>query len=218
MITVSLRGVWKKFPSGYILRGIDLSLRRGRIAVIAGRSGVGKTTLLRMIGLLEMPTRGDVRVLGINPLKSKRRDLARIRLGKIGFIHQDFNLLPELNVLENVELPMALAGLDKRKRRERALRVLRALDMEGFAHRYPDALSGGERQRVAIARALAKEPDLLLADEPFSNLDEDRSRIVLDLFKSLKDECTIVITKTSLGEKLPADDQYILSEGKLVRM
>lgn len=170
------------------LRGIDLVIRREEFVAVAGPSGSGKSTLLHVIGGLLRPTAGEVWVNGklLNQLSPD--ELAELRLREVGFVFQAYNLIPVLTSLENAEFVMELQGLPWGRRRERALEVLRGLEIEGLAARRPDQLSGGQQQRVAIARAVAPGPSLVLADEPTANLDSETGLKLIELMRHLNEE------------------------------
>ena len=152
-----------------VLKGIDFLISQGEYISIIGRSGCGKTTLLKIIGLLDVPTEGDVIVDGIKEKELWNDELADLRRRKIGFIFQDYNLMPALNVWENIVLPIGLDG--KKVNREFVMDIVKSIGMEEKLHAMPNQLSGGQKQRVAIARALASRPAMILADEPTGNLD-----------------------------------------------
>ncbi|MEM0471730.1 MAG: ABC transporter ATP-binding protein [Sulfolobales archaeon] len=216
MTALELSGIWKSYGPIEVLRGVDLGVMGGEFISIRGRSGVGKTTLLKIAGLLETPDRGVVKILGRDVGRLSDGERSSIRLHYIGFIPQLFNLIPTLTVLENVELPLALAGISKPARRERALELLRYFDIANLATRFPNTLSGGERQRVAIARALANKPKIILADEPTSHLDEENSKLLLELLSKISREgVAIIITTTDPHEKIPTTKDYLLKEGRL---
>jgi putative ABC transport system ATP-binding protein len=167
------------------IRGIDLTVERGEFTAIAGPSGSGKTTLLNLIGGLDYPTSGTVAIGGeiINNYSAKK--LSDMRLRKIGFIFQAYNLIPVLTALENVEYVSLLQGVDREERTERALNILEEVGLEKELHRRPHELSGGQQQRVAVARAIVTEPDIVLADEPTANLDQKTGANLLDLMHEL---------------------------------
>jgi putative ABC transport system ATP-binding protein len=178
------------------LRGVNLEVEKGEFVAIEGPSGSGKTTLLNMIGCLDRPTYGKVFLEDVDTSKLSDRELARIRREKIGFIFQMFNLIPTLNALENVALPMVFFGVSRRKRIKKAKELLRIVGLLDRANHKPSELSGGEQQRVAIARALANNPPVILGDEPTGNLDTESGKVVMDLLKKLnkKGKTLIIVT------------------------
>ena len=188
------------------LRGVDLRVEKGDFLAILGPSGSGKSTLLNMIGALDKPTEGKVFIEGVDISTLDDNGLADLRQ-KIGFVFQFFNLIPRLTARGNVELPMAIPGLDKKKRRKRAEELLETVGLKERVNHKPAELSGGERQRVAIARALANNPNFLLMDEPTGNIDSETSKEIMELVIRLNKEkgvTTIVITH----------DQSIASQAK----
>ncbi|MCS7119592.1 MAG: ABC transporter ATP-binding protein [Candidatus Bathyarchaeota archaeon] len=214
---IEIMDLWKSYGENVILRGLNLTVREGEFIAVRGKSGVGKTTLLKIIGLLEDPDRGEVKVLGQKANGLSDDEKSKIRLNSIGFVFQFFNLIPSLTVLENIELPLALAGKGKNERRRRAYQLLKHFSLTDLAERFPETLSGGERQRIAIIRALANSPRIILADEPTSSLDDDNSQLVTNLLTDINrtEKVTIILTTTDLYEKLPVHRDYILREGRL---
>jgi putative ABC transport system ATP-binding protein len=170
------------------LGGIDLEILRGDFAVLVGPSGSGKTTLLNMIGGLDSPTSGRLWVAGTEIGRMTRAELSELRLHQIGFVFQEFNLIPVLSALENVEFVMLLQGRPEAQRRARALGLLKTLGLEGLEHRRPAELSGGQQQRVAVARAIAAEPVIVLPDEPTANLDSKAGAALMDLMRRLNED------------------------------
>ncbi len=170
------------------LGGIDLEIRRGDFAVLVGPSGSGKTTLLNLIGGLDSPTTGRVWVAGTEIGRMSRAELSDVRLRKIGFVFQEFNLIPVLSALENVEFVMLLQGMPDAERRARSVALLEELGLTGLEHRRPAELSGGQQQRVAVARAIAAEPIIVLPDEPTANLDSKAGAALMDLMRRLNEE------------------------------
>lgn len=201
----------------HALSGIHLTIRHGEFVSIAGPSGCGKSTLLSILGLLEGPS-GGTYILNENDVSDLTLEQrARIRNREIGFIFQSFNLIGDLSVLENVELPLAYRGLKAAERREKALAALEKVEMTHRKGHLPSQLSGGQQQRVAVARALAGNPNILLADEPTGNLDSKNGGVVMDLLSQLNDEGTTICMVTH-------DDRYAhyahriihLFDGKIV--
>jgi putative ABC transport system ATP-binding protein len=214
---IELREVTRHYREGErrreVLRGVSLTIGRGECLALLGRSGSGKSTLLNLIGGIDLPTAGDIVIDGqaLNRMEEHRRTLFRRR--KVGFIYQAFNLIPTLTVLENVQLPLQLNGLDTAHARE----LLGSIGLADRHDSYPDRLSGGEQQRVAIARALAHEPALLLADEPTGNLDADTGHDVLDLIGDLvrKHGTTLLLVTHSREVARLADRIVVLADGRL---
>lgn len=170
------------------LDGIDLTIQKGAFTALAGPSGSGKTTLLNIIGGLDDPDSGTVVVDGQPFEQMNQADLAKMRLQKIGFVFQAYNLIPVLSALENVEYIMLLQGLGATERRERAKEVLDDVGLEGMYNRRPAELSGGQQQRVAVARAVASNPSIILADEPTANLDSKTGEGLLEMMKKMNEE------------------------------
>jgi putative ABC transport system ATP-binding protein len=214
---MELSNVLKKYGATEVLRGVDLTVGEGEFVSIRGKSGAGKTTLLKIAGLLESPDGGEIKLLGraVNGLGDEEK--SRLRLHSIGFVFQFFNLIPSLTVLENIELPLALAGVGNHQRRRRAVELLEYFGLTGLAGRFPETLSGGERQRVAVIRALANSPKIILADEPTSSIDDENSQLLMELLKKINRErkVTIILTTTDLYEKLPTNRDFILKDGRL---
>jgi putative ABC transport system ATP-binding protein len=214
---VELINVHKSYGLTDVLKGINLTVKQGDFISIRGKSGVGKTSLFRIIGLLENPNEGKINIFGKDALLLNDNQKTDLRLKQIGLVFQFFNLLPSLTVLENIELPMALRGIKKPQRQERANELLKFFEITNLSERYPENLSGGERQRVAIIRALVNYPAILLADEPTSSLDDENSALLLDLLSEIRKEqkVAIVLTSTDLYEKLPTSKDYLLRDGQI---
>jgi putative ABC transport system ATP-binding protein len=170
------------------LGGIDLEIQRGDFAVLVGPSGSGKTTLLNLIGGLDSPSAGRIWVAGTEIGRMSRAELSDVRLRQIGFVFQEFNLIPVLSALENVEFVMLLQGMSDALRRVRSFALLKELGLAGLEHRRPAELSGGQQQRVAVARAIAAEPIIVLPDEPTANLDSKAGAALMDLMRRLNEE------------------------------
>ena len=215
------RGLVKRLPSGSttltILDGIDLVVPRGDFLAILGPSGSGKSTLLGLLAGLDRPTEGSVRLDG-TPLESLDEDaLARLRRRRVGFVFQDFQLLPNLTALENVVFPLELTGVADA--RERAQEMLRRVGLAARGHHYPTQLSGGEQQRVALARAFAPGPELLLADEPTGNLDAATGREALDLLVEMRESlgATLVLVTHDAAVAKRAARRIHLEAGRIAR-
>ncbi len=170
------------------LRGVGFELHKGEFTAIAGPSGSGKSTLLHLLGGLDRPTSGEIYLDGAALSGLKRDALSRLRLEKIGFVFQAYNLIPVLTVLENAAFVLELRGVQARERMARARKVLAELGIEKYANQYPNRISGGEQQRVAVARAVVAEPSIVLADEPTANLDSKTSLELIDLMRHLNSE------------------------------
>jgi putative ABC transport system ATP-binding protein len=200
MDMIQLKDITKIYYRGteelHILKSISLSVAQGDFVAIVGPSGSGKSTLMNMIGLLDAPTSGSYTLDNVSTEKRSDNELATVRNQKIGFIFQQFNLLPRLTAIENVELPMIYAGFGSKQRREQALKMLGLLGMAERGHHKPSELSGGQQQRVAIARALALSPSLLLADEPTGALDSKTGDEVLELILKLNEQGNTIVLIT----------------------
>jgi putative ABC transport system ATP-binding protein len=187
---VVARDVTKAFTGGrepvWALRGVDLTVSSGEFLALVGPSGSGKTTLLNLIGALDVPTAGELAVLGRSMATLSSHERARMRLQTIGFVFQAYNLVPVLTARENVEFVLELQGMGA-GRRERATEVLRELGLGDLADRRTNELSGGQQQRVAVARAVASRPKLVLADEPTANLDGENAEVLMHLMRDLRD-------------------------------
>ncbi|NPA48010.1 MAG: ABC transporter ATP-binding protein [Thermococci archaeon] len=213
--------VFKTYRTGSVvvpaLRGVSISVEEGDFIAIMGPSGSGKTTLMNILGLLDRPDEGEVYVRGRATSGLSDDELSSMRLRSIGFVFQQYNLIPVLSALENVELPMVLAGLDRRRRRERAVRLLEEVGVPDVADRRPGEMSGGQQQRVAIARALANEPDIVLADEPTGNLDTESSREVIGLMKALNEErgVTFIVVTHDVEIARMAEKVFKIRDGRL---
>lgn len=214
---IELKDVHKRYEAMKVLEGVNLEVGGGEFVSIRGKSGIGKTTLVRIAGLLERPDSGRVLFEGRPVLMLNEGERSNIRLGRIGFIFQLHNLIPNLSVRENVELPLSLEGIGKEERSRKTEELLSYFDLEGFGERNPESLSGGERQRVTIARALINDPDVVMADEPTASLDEENAELVLEMLERIRDErdVAIVLTTTNMRDDLPTDTDYILKDGKL---
>jgi putative ABC transport system ATP-binding protein len=194
MNLIDLKGIEKHYELGKTtvtaLRGVDLSVERGEFTVVTGPSGSGKTTLLNIIGCLDRASKGSYVLDGVNVSDRDFDDLADVRNQKIGFIFQSFNLIPVLDVAENIEFPCAVRknAEPAKQLRDRVLKLAGRVGLEPYLHHKPDELSGGQRQRVAIARALITDPRLVLADEPTANLDSATSEQIIDLMLELNKE------------------------------
>lgn len=201
----------------WALNEVNLDVKTGEFVAIMGPSGCGKSTLLNIIGLLDTPTRGKYILNGTNVSRMKENNRVEVRKGTIGFVFQSFNLIDELTVAENIELPLLYMGIEKVERRER---VKKAMERMGIAHRsnhFPAQLSGGQQQRAAIARAVIANPKIILADEPTGNLDSKNGKEVMELLKELhKDGTTIVMVTHSQHDAQYANRVVKLFDGHVM--
>jgi len=197
---VELRNVSKIYRlGGEEIRALDdvsLDIEPGEFISIIGPSGSGKSTLMHILGCLDSPTHGTIQLDGVMIQNASARELAAFRNRKIGFVFQFFNLLPKLNVLQNVELPMIYSGISTRERHQRAMAALEQVEMANRAKHRPSQLSGGQQQRAAIARALVNNPRLVFADEPTGNLDSRTGEAILNLFRRLSSEGRTIVLVT----------------------
>jgi putative ABC transport system ATP-binding protein len=218
---LELRQVSKTYGSGptevHALRDVDLSVERGELVAIMGPSGSGKSTLLTIAGSLEQPTRGEVLVDGVDLASVSRSDQAQMRRRSIGYVFQDFNLLPGLTAIENVTLPLELDGTRAKAARAKGLEAMERLDVADLADRYPDELSGGERQRAAIARAIVGKRGLLLADEPTGALDSVNGEAVMRLLRAATKQGVAGVVVTHEAQLASWADRVIfLRDGHIV--
>lgn len=202
----------------HALDDVSLSIKEHEFVAIIGQSGSGKSTFMNMLGCLDRPDSGEITLDGTDILKCKEKELSVIRNKKIGFIFQQFHLLPKLSALENVELPLIYQGMPTKKRREKAVKALKAVGLEQRMNHKPNQLSGGQQQRVAIARALVGEPSLILADEPTGNLDSRSGKEIMMLLHNLHEEGnTIVLITHDNNVAMEAPRQVQISDGKIIK-
>ncbi len=220
---IEAAGVEKRFGSGeksvHVLRGVDLTVPAGSLVALYGPSGSGKTTLLNLLGALDSQTAGRIRVDGEDITGWSEGLRARLRRQKMGFIFQNYTLMPTYTALENIDIALRLAGFGFFERRKRADTVLNAVGLTAWSSHMPEELSGGQRQRVAIARAMAAQPALVFADEPTSGLDTRTTRKILGLFRASaaeKGTTFIIVSHDALVTEF-VDVAYDLTDGKLVR-
>ncbi|MFB0565857.1 MAG: ABC transporter ATP-binding protein [Candidatus Aminicenantaceae bacterium] len=200
-----------------VFERLDFEVERGDFVAVMGVSGVGKTTLLNLLGVLDRPTRGNVLLDGEDVFAMSEKEIAEIRNQKIGFVFQFYHLLPEFTSLENVSFPLLINRVEKKEALRRALNILREISLEKKAHIRPALLSGGEQQRVAIARALVNEPKLLLADEPTGNLDWKTGEKILQLIKELHHKKNLTSVIVTHSEKVAqfCHKAYLMERGTL---
>ena len=220
---IEMRGIVKRFYVGSpneleILHGIDLDVYQGEFISIVGASGSGKSTLMNIIGALDTPTEGTYFLDGLEISKIKDSGLSEIRNQKIGFVFQNFNLIPRSTALSNVALPMLYAGVPRSERRKRAQELLELVDMGDRASHRPNELSGGQKQRIALARAMINDPAIILADEPTGALDSQTGRMVMDIFHRLHREQGKTIVLITHNPELAEETQRIvtLKDGNIV--
>jgi putative ABC transport system ATP-binding protein len=201
------------------LRGVSFAIEPASFVSFVGPSGSGKTTLLNLIGCLDKPTEGNLRVAGTDVVHLDRNQSANFRGNHLGFIFQDFNLIPVLTVFENIEYPLLMVQkVPPGERRKKVLALLEAVGMVEQKDKYPDQISGGQKQRVAVARALVTNPKLVLADEPTANLDHATAFTVIDLMKKMKDEMKTTFVFSTHDQKIVGEAEiiYSLEDGELV--
>lgn len=220
---INMRGIVKRFYIGQpneleILHGIDLDVTEGEFLSIVGASGSGKSTLMNLIGALDRPTSGTYFLDGQDVGQADDLTLSAIRCKKVGFVFQNFNLIPRTNALKNVELPMMYAGVPQRQRTERAMALLDMVEMADRMYHQPNELSGGQKQRVAIARAMVNDPALILADEPTGALDSETSRVVMDLFHEMHEKYHKTIVLITHNPALAEECQRLLTlhDGRII--
>ncbi len=219
---ISVKNLKKTYFLGgeevHALDDVSLSIKEHEFVAIIGQSGSGKSTFMNMLGCLDRPDSGEITLDGTDILKCKEKELSVIRNKKIGFIFQQFHLLPKLSALENVELPLIYQGMPTKKRREKAVKALKAVGLEKRMNHKPNQLSGGQQQRVAIARALVGEPSLILADEPTGNLDSRSGKEIMMLLHNLHEEGnTIVLITHDNNVAMEAPRQVQISDGKIIK-
>ncbi len=215
---ISAADLNKDFDSLQVVKGVNLDIRKGEFISIVGKSGSGKTTLLSLLSGLERPSSGRVTLNGRDITDSSENELALFRRDTVGFIFQSFHLIPTLSAWENVALPLFPVKIHIEKRKERALGLLRQMEMEHRADHRPSRLSGGEKQRVAIARALINNPKIVFADEPTGNLDSATSVVIMDTLKSLHEDNGLSLVMVTHDLDLAGSSDRIVSmqDGEIV--
>ena len=199
------------------LNHVNIEVKEGEFVAIMGPSGCGKSTLLNILGLLDNPSEGSYKLIGKEVANLKEKERTRLRKGVIGFVFQSFNLIDELNVFENVELPLTYLGIKASERKERVLEILKRMNLSHRAKHFPQQLSGGQQQRVAIARAVVTNPKLILADEPTGNLDSKNGAEVMNLLTELNKEGTSIVMVTHSQHDAGFADRVInLFDGQVV--
>ena len=218
---IKTKGLTKKYVTGagelFALKGIDLHLKEGEFLAITGRSGSGKSTLLYQLGLLDRPTDGEIEIHGKNVLKLTEDERTNFRLRELGYVFQDYAVLPALTALENTMLPLLMLGHTTEHAKKKATHALTRVGLADKLVNYPSQLSGGQQQRVAIARAIAHEPKILFADEPTANLDSETSEVILGVFIDLHKEGQTIVMVTHEKDYAALTDRIIeLSDGKVI--
>lgn len=212
---IETKGLSKVYRMGEVevraLDGVSLAIRGGEFVSIMGPSGSGKTTLLNMIGCLDRPTSGTIEIAGSDVTQLTERELDEVRLRRIGFVFQRVNLVPILSAVENVELPMEIAGMPAGERRERAVSLLGSVGLAGRLRHRPAQMSAGEQQRVGIARAMANRPDILLADEPTGNLDSKISADIVELLVRLHEESGLTVVLVTHDREVAEKAQRVIT-------
>lgn len=219
---IKAKGIKKTFLNGQIetpvLRGIDLDIKEGEFVAIMGRSGAGKSTLMYQLSLLDDPTAGQIEIDGVDVLKLSNAQKTDFRLQYLGYVFQDYALVPELTAVENVSLPLLMRGINQKEAFKKAEETLHKLDLHRQVNNLPSQLSGGEQQRVSIARAIIDEPKIIFSDEPTANLDSYSARIVIDILKKLNKNGQTIVMVTHEEEYGQETDRIIrLSEGIIER-
>jgi putative ABC transport system ATP-binding protein len=222
MNVIELKNVGKEFrdtdPATVVLQDVNMTVAQGEFVAIMGPSGSGKSTLMNIIGLLDAPTSGEYLIDGDTVKGMSDKALAKLRLKKIGFIFQTFNLIPKLTVAQNVELPMIYGGLSAKQRKARSIELLELIGIADRSKNKPNTISGGQTQRVAIARALANQPSLILADEPTGNLDSVSGKTVMDELKRLNGTGVTIVLITHDPDIAAVADRIIrVKDGQIVK-
>lgn len=217
---ITTRNIIKTFINGTVetpvLKGVDLHIKKGEFVSIMGRSGAGKSTLMYQLSLLDEPTSGEIILNGIDAHELNENQRTRYRLRNLGYVFQEYALLPDLTAVENISVPLLMLGMSKEEAFQKAEASLKRIGLGDRLHNLPSQLSGGEQQRVSVARAIVNEPDILFADEPTANLDNDSAQVVIDLFKELNKQGQTIVMVTH--ERVYGDqtDRIIfLDDGKV---
>ncbi len=220
-IIIQVKNLVKTYYNGEIetkvLKNLNLDIKKGEFVAIMGKSGAGKSTLMYQISLLDKPTSGEIVFDGIDILKLSEFERTKFRLNKLGYVFQDYALIPELSAEENITLPMIMQGFDEKTAKNKAYKILNEIGMNDKYTNRPNQLSGGEQQRVSIARAVAHDPAILFADEPTANLDTASSQAVLDLLKQFHKQGQTIVMVTHEPEYTAYCDRIIyLKDGHII--
>lgn len=217
---ITIKNLKKTYVNGeiktHVLKGIDLQIREGEFVAIMGKSGAGKSTLMYQMSLLDLPSEGEIHIDGDDILHMDEFARTQFRLNQLGYVFQDYALVPELTAEENIAIPLLMQGVEEAEARALARKVLQDIAMEGKELNYPNQLSGGEQQRVSIARAVAQKPKILFADEPTANLDSVSSQAVIDIFKKLHADGQTIVMVTHEAEYTTHCDRIIFLEDGLI--
>ncbi len=218
---IEVRTITKTYTNGnvetHVLRGVNLTVPDGQFLAIMGKSGAGKSTLMYQMSLLDHPTSGEVVINNVNTAALSSSQRTEFRLLNLGYVFQDYALVPELTALENVMIPLLMRGIEKSIAKEMAQKALGRVGLSHRNNNLPNQMSGGEQQRVSIARAVAPDPDILFADEPTANLDTESSKAVMDIFKELHDDGQTIVMVTHEEEYIRYCDRVVrLSDGQII--
>ena len=220
---IEVKNLHKTFMNGQVetsvLKGLDFKIEKGEFIAIMGRSGAGKSTFMYQISLLDEPTRGEIIIDGINTHTMTTEQKTTFRLTRLGYVFQDYALIPELTAVENVALPLLMQGMPTKKAMTTAQNALKTVGLATHGNQLPSQLSGGEQQRVSISRAISHNPDILFADEPTANLDNESSLTIMDIFKQLHKQGQTIIMVTHEEEygKM-AEKTVTLNDGRIVQV
>ena len=223
-VLLNIEDVWKIYQMGEIevpaLRGVSVNIRKGDFVAVIGASGSGKSTMMNLIGCLDIPSKGKIFLKGQDITKLSESDLATLRGITIGFIFQQYNLIPSMTAFDNVMLPMEFLEYDDKTAAEKAKNILKIVGLENKGHHLPTRLSGGEQQRVSIARSLVTDPEIILADEPTGNLDSNTGKEIMQLFQDLwkKEGKTIIMVTHDLNLAKYAHTTIELKDGKILKI
>lgn len=213
---IVIKELLKNYNNLSVLNGVNLSISSNTLTLITGESGCGKTTLLNLIGLMDVPTGGEILIDGTDYHKKSDKEQSKFRNSKIGYIFQDFKLDSDYSIFENLELPLLIANVKKKEREKNVLEALESVGLSEKAKVLPSELSGGQKQRVAIARAIINKAEIILADEPCGNLDEKNATAVYELLANLKKTKTIILVSHSPNDVCGVDLKVKLEKGRAV--
>lgn len=221
MKIVEAKNIVRTYHNGqidvHVLKGINMAIENEDFLIITGKSGAGKSTLLYQLALLDQPNSGEILIEGKEMQSLSSSEKSKFRLNELGYVFQDYALMPELNALENVILPLMMQGIEDEVTKEKGLKALKAVGLEDKSGNLPSQLSGGEKQRVGVARAIVNEPTILFADEPTANLDSENSKIVMDLLKDLNQNGQTIVLITHEPEFYGYAKRVLyMSDGRII--